>query len=371
MTTFLAFLDQAVPLLWRASWQKCCSYRFDTNFVPSSQQAVAFAWLAFRPLGGFGPQRACWLPVIPAGPLSLFRLTASMDLLWQPVRDRAVRQILPVAESPGRDLAGISRPPVDRDLLSVLIRPGPSRLQPGPTVDGALCIPHGRILSVTTAGANRYGSDHGFPACVEARPWMAVAVVRLRRRSRKWSLAHDPSHLALFDACRRTMGVRRPVRLRATADGLGQAVTGLVRSCVIVPQTVLASASLADLEHTLLHELAHVRRWDVAVQWVVTAVGIIHWFKLAQPVRQSPACRPRARLRCRRAQAAGRPPAGGLREHGLDPRGPARLPTAPHHPGRRFRNPAAFAGKDRHDRPIQTHGRGWGWLAVDHGRRSP
>ncbi len=207
MTTFLAFLDQAVPLLWRASWQ--------------SALLIALILIVRVILGARlspGWRFALWglvlarllAPVIPAGPLSLFRLTASMDLLWQPVRDRAVPRILPVAESPGRDLARgtLYRPPVDRDLLSVrLPRSSPPAGQPS-TEPASLMTDPPPWTPVRIAGLIWLSGA----LLLSAR--MAVAVVRLRRRSRKWSLAHDPSHLALFDACRRTMGVRRPVRLQ-------------------------------------------------------------------------------------------------------------------------------------------------------------
>jgi len=272
MTTFLAFLDRAVPLLWRATWQ--------------SAMLIALILIVRAILGARlspGWRFALWglvlarllSPVIPAGPFSLFRLTASMDTLWQPVRERPAPHPSPVAEPSSRDQAGLSRPPVERALLSVR-----SPLSMAPAGERAT-----ESASLATAPAL------WSPARIAGLIWLAgvlllsartaLAAARLRRRSRDWSLTDDPSHLALFDACRRTMGVRRPVRLRATADGLGPAVTGLWRPCVLVPQAVLASASRADLEHILLHELAHVRRWDVAVHWLLTAVGIFHWFNPA------------------------------------------------------------------------------------------
>jgi beta-lactamase regulating signal transducer with metallopeptidase domain len=106
----------------------------------------------------------------------------------------------------------------------------------------------------------------------------AGAAARLGQQIRAQSFAEDASQLAQLDACRRTMGVRREVRLRATARGLGPAVTGLWRPCILIPRSVLDTASPADLEHILLHELAHVRRWDLAVLWLWTSAAILHWF---------------------------------------------------------------------------------------------
>ncbi len=279
MITFLALLDRAIPLLWRATWQA-------TMLIALILVVRAILGARLSP----GWRFALWglvlarllSPAIPAGPFSVFRLTTAMDTLWQPVRDRPAPHPSAVAESWDQDRASRTRPPVYRASLSVR-----SPLATAPAGEPAM-EPASLAMepaSLATAPALR------LPARIAGLIWLGgvlllsartvLAAVWLWRRSRDWSVVNYPSHLLLFDACRRTMDVRRQVRLRATADGLGPAVTGLWWPCVLVPEAVLASASRADLEHILLHELAHVRRWDVAVHWLLTVAGILHWFNPA------------------------------------------------------------------------------------------
>ncbi len=356
MLTFLALLDRAVPMLWRATWQAA---------ILIAVILVMRAVLAARLSPGW--RFALWglvlmrllAPAIPAGPLSLFRLAASMDPTRQGVGDRSERPPSSFFQSPGRVRAEVSRPTVDRDSSSV--RPpldevsagdrGSARLTPAPApsprtpvrIAGLIWLVGVLLLSGRTARA----------------------AVWLRRRSRDWSVVEDPSLLDLFDACRRTMGVRRPVRLRLTASRLGPAVTGLWRPCVLVPREMLASASPADLEHILLHELAHIRRWDVAVQWPLTAASILHWFNPAVWFAAS-------RMQADRELACD---ADVLRRLGRDRRAAYGTTVLNLAAGLDFPRPrtalVGVFGTRRHlqeriimiarYRPI---GRGWGWLAA-------
>ena len=115
--------------------------------------------------------------------------------------------------------------------------------------------------------------------------WQKVGVLnpgaRLQRRRSGWRKPDDLTLAALFAECQATIGVRSSVVLRVTPDDLGPAVAGLWAPCVLVPQSVLAKASREDIEHILLHELAHVRRRDMALHWLMTAARVVHWFNPA------------------------------------------------------------------------------------------
>ena len=297
-------------------------------------------------------------PVVPAGPFSLFQLSLFAST-WQVFDGWSEVPAPSPFESPGgvRADEGV-QPADDRD---------------SPTVEPSLeIVPVGdrgpRAATVASA------PSPWTPMRIAGLIWLAGvlalwdrtarAAAGLRRRGRGWSVVDDPSVLELFDGCRRAMGVRQPVRLRAT-DDLGPAVTGLWRSCVLIPRKVLSSASRADLEHILLHELAHIRRRDVAVQWLLTVAGILHWFNPAVWLAA-------ARMRADREFACD---ADVLRRLGRD-RGAAYgntvLSLAAGLEASRPRTAlVGVLGTRRHLRErivmIARHrplGRGWGWLAA-------
>jgi beta-lactamase regulating signal transducer with metallopeptidase domain len=108
--------------------------------------------------------------------------------------------------------------------------------------------------------------------------WLAAGLVgsrRLRRSSRP--LVDGP----VADACRRlerAVGVTRRVAL-ALCDGLAQPVlVGIVRPTILLPASAVTGWTPEELEMVLLHELAHVRRWDNLVNLIQRLVESLLFF---------------------------------------------------------------------------------------------
>lgn len=97
------------------------------------------------------------------------------------------------------------------------------------------------------------------------------------RRVNRVPECEDERLLRLWKECREMAGVRRIGRIRQF-DGIDQpAVMGVLRPTLLLPSDVTA---LADdrLRLIMLHELAHVRRWDIATNWALVAIRAIHWW---------------------------------------------------------------------------------------------
>jgi beta-lactamase regulating signal transducer with metallopeptidase domain len=88
----------------------------------------------------------------------------------------------------------------------------------------------------------------------------------------------DPPLLALLDSARAAMGVRRPVKLIAVTRLNSPAVFGYRRVCLLLPQSATGPLSAQELRMVFLHEMAHVRRHDVGLNFLFIAVQFLHWF---------------------------------------------------------------------------------------------
>ena len=88
-----------------------------------------------------------------------------------------------------------------------------------------------------------------------------LQVSRLRRRS----IAAPPGLQATFARLAREMGLASRVQLRLVADAVSPAAVGVLRPVVLLPASLLTGLSARQIEAILAHELAHVRRWDAAV----------------------------------------------------------------------------------------------------------
>lgn len=116
----------------------------------------------------------------------------------------------------------------------------------------------------------------GAAACAAHTLWSSWRFAR--RMDRFISPVQDPDTLALFAECRVALNVRRPVGLVTGAAGTSPALYGLLKPRVIIPAPLLTALDSEKLRHIMLHELAHAKRHDIALNWLMRLVLSIHWF---------------------------------------------------------------------------------------------
>ena len=88
----------------------------------------------------------------------------------------------------------------------------------------------------------------------------------------------EPSVLALMEECRQRVGVRQPLTLVEAPELDSPALFGCFRLKLLLPEKMAERFSPAELRHVFLHELAHVRRRDAAINWLTTILLTLHWF---------------------------------------------------------------------------------------------
>lgn len=101
--------------------------------------------------------------------------------------------------------------------------------------------------------------------------WLAVLLLQLGRTAysyryllaiKRRALRATPELRRDFDVWMLACGVRRPVELLVSREIVSPMAMGYRAPAVIVPAAVLAEFSESELDHVLLHELAHLARRD-------------------------------------------------------------------------------------------------------------
>ncbi|WP_235550506.1 M56 family metallopeptidase [Paenibacillus sp. Soil750] len=88
----------------------------------------------------------------------------------------------------------------------------------------------------------------------------------------------DIGILQLFTQSRQLMSIHKPVTL-VVSDKLSMpTLFGFRNPCLVIPQSVINSLNHEQLRHVFLHELAHCKRNDIGVNWLMQFLLIIHWF---------------------------------------------------------------------------------------------
>jgi beta-lactamase regulating signal transducer with metallopeptidase domain len=102
--------------------------------------------------------------------------------------------------------------------------------------------------------------------------------VRFRSRIGQHRPIADENVIRLFDECRKEFKITQPVRIIESAEIESPGVYGFWRKWLLLPEGVFEQFSREELRHTFLHELAHLKRRDLEVNWLAAFLQILHWF---------------------------------------------------------------------------------------------
>lgn len=88
----------------------------------------------------------------------------------------------------------------------------------------------------------------------------------------------DPVVLRLLEISSRHLRLSQCPELLVTPSHCSPFVVGVWKPRIVLPEAILTEASAARLRHVLAHELAHLARGDLSVNWLLIAARILHWF---------------------------------------------------------------------------------------------
>lgn len=158
----------------------------------------------------------------------------------------------------------------------------------------------GRTLAASAADALQF--------CVPYLPWvwlvgapltfalLATGIIGTRRLRRASRLIVDSPITELLARLAASLRVGRRVSIAVCERVAAPVLVGILRPLILLPPAALTGWSPDEIEMVLLHELAHVRRWDNAVnlaQRIVEAVLFFHpavWLVSSWVRREREAC---------------------------------------------------------------------------------
>ena len=151
----------------------------------------------------------------------------------------------------------------------------------------------GALVSVDTAGeAGVEDPEHPLPFVLEQGSiqwvWLAVVgILLLRSMASVWNVHRLRQHareivsmraVELLKGCRVAAQVEYPVRLLESARVTGPCLVGLLRPGIVMPVGLVDDLTDEQLRFIFRHELAHLRRWDLPLNWLLAFVEAFHWF---------------------------------------------------------------------------------------------
>ena len=104
--------------------------------------------------------------------------------------------------------------------------------------------------------------------------WQHRRLARLLRRT----TPADATLTALVRETAGRLGLRRIPRAVLTDVDCSPFVCGVRHAVLVLPQGLTATLSASELNHVLLHELAHVRRLDLVWGWIAELARMVYFF---------------------------------------------------------------------------------------------
>ncbi len=94
-----------------------------------------------------------------------------------------------------------------------------------------------------------------------------VMILRAGRRLRTGAtIIHDPQLIEMLETSKQALGLARRIELRIHPRLTVPAVVGIIRPMILLPLSAMTGLPPEHMQAILLHELAHVRRYDLLVQ---------------------------------------------------------------------------------------------------------
>jgi beta-lactamase regulating signal transducer with metallopeptidase domain len=106
--------------------------------------------------------------------------------------------------------------------------------------------------------------------------WLVIRWWQVRQLVRSGSCPQELS--GAVEAARQQANSRSQVRLRIVDDRMSPALCGLFHPVILLPRTLADRLSPAQLRIVLLHELFHLRRHDMWVNFAQTLLQIFYWW---------------------------------------------------------------------------------------------
>jgi hypothetical protein len=104
---------------------------------------------------------------------------------------------------------------------------------------------------------------------------------KLSRQLRGQVPLKDARLSGLLAECQAQLGIKRRITFLAVSGLNTPALFGQFRPRVLIPQEILEWLDDRELRFVLLHELTHLQRRDILVNWAAIIIRALHWFNPA------------------------------------------------------------------------------------------
>lgn len=107
---------------------------------------------------------------------------------------------------------------------------------------------------------------------------ISVINCRFLLETRACPQLYDNTINQVLDECRSKMRVYNNIPIVLSKVVSSPSLFGIIRPRILLPYEMFEKISETDLKYIFLHELAHLKRKDLIVNWITVILKTLHWF---------------------------------------------------------------------------------------------
>ncbi len=107
---------------------------------------------------------------------------------------------------------------------------------------------------------------------------ISISYIRFLYSIRNCSYVGDKKIHEHLEKCKKLINLNKEVSIVETNLVKTPALLGVLKPKILIPSNLFESYNYDNLKYIFLHELAHIKRKDILINYIITMLSIIHWF---------------------------------------------------------------------------------------------
>ncbi|RII32979.1 peptidase M56 [Clostridium chromiireducens] len=88
----------------------------------------------------------------------------------------------------------------------------------------------------------------------------------------------DNTHKEILYNCMNIMNIKTVVELLYCPKINSPSLCGLIKPKILIPINIVENIDAEDFKYIIMHELTHLKKKDLLINWIITLLSIIYWF---------------------------------------------------------------------------------------------
>ena len=108
--------------------------------------------------------------------------------------------------------------------------------------------------------------------------YILLVNIKLTIKIRKQTPFCNKEVTDILEHCKKQMQINKHIPLIRTEEIKSPALFGYVKPIILLPENILDVLPINKLRYIFLHELSHLKRKDILINWIISILRITHWF---------------------------------------------------------------------------------------------